>query len=361
MKTLPEHFPGIHEWLHKHPRRTAVLATIGLLLAATLICVAAFYRAPVKTATQGSQGVTKTPVKNQPAYYSPLDGSKMNNQADSTLPVTAIMIENSPDARPQSGLKQAQVVYEAIAEGGITRFMALYQQNKPGLVGPVRSLRPYYIDWAAPYQAAIGHFGGSQNALEQVASNELRNLDFMAVGGSWRVNDRAAPHNVYTNFKNIDALQDSLGYKQSTFTSFARQDGAATKQPTATSVNIFFGSATYNTHYDYVASNNTYIRAVGGSAHADREDGQLTPSVVVAIKVDMGKVLEDGWRENIATSGIGSAVVFQNGTATECTWRKNSRFEPMQLIDANGDQIKLVRGQTWIAAIPSSNGSITWE
>src|SRR5690606_9454884 len=79
-------------------------------------------------------------------YYSPLTGELVANESDQTAPVTAVMIENSPDARPQSGLKDAGVVYEAIAEGGITRFLAIYQNKKPELIGPVRSLRMYYVD-----------------------------------------------------------------------------------------------------------------------------------------------------------------------------------------------------------------------
>ena len=107
------------------------------------------------------------------------------------------MIENSPDARPQSGLKAAGVVYEAIAEGGITRFMALYQTSKPELIGPVRSLRMYYLDWFAPYSASIAHVGGSLNALTEARSGKYRDLDqFFNSQTYWRASDRYAPHNV---------------------------------------------------------------------------------------------------------------------------------------------------------------------
>ena len=103
-------------------------------------------------------------------YYSPLTGLKVADQAATTKPVTAVMLENSPSARPQSGVKQAEVVYEAIAEAGITRFLALYQQNKPTMIGPVRSLRPYYIDWLAPYQPSVAPSSQSGSCASSMAN-----------------------------------------------------------------------------------------------------------------------------------------------------------------------------------------------
>ena len=105
--------------------------------------------------------------------------------ANLSKPVTAIMIENSPDARPHSGLKQAEVVYEAIAEGGITRFLTLFQQHKPQLIGPVRSLRMYYVDWLAPYQASVAHVGGSHASLQEIRNGKYRDIDQFFNGSSY--------------------------------------------------------------------------------------------------------------------------------------------------------------------------------
>jgi hypothetical protein len=146
--------------------------------------------------------------KPDPVYYSTLTGKKVKDEAMTTWPTAAIMIENSPDARPQSGLKQAGVVYEAIAEGGITRFLALYQEDKPTLIGPVRSLRPYFVDWLTPYNASVVHVGGSSAALKRIRNGEYRDIDqFFNASTYWRSTDRYAPHNVYTNFNRIDALK----------------------------------------------------------------------------------------------------------------------------------------------------------
>ncbi len=297
-------------------------------------------------------------------YYSPLTGLKVTDQAATTKPVTAVMLENSPSARPQSGVKQAEVVYEAIAEAGITRFLALYQQNKPTMIGPVRSLRPYYIDWLAPYQPSVAHVGGSLHALQEIRNGTYRDIDqFFHERSYWRATDRRAPHNVYTSAERLDDLNSSKGYKQSTVkTALARADGKPANPAAATVAVINFGrSARYNTRYQYDASTNTYQRSIGGEASLDREEGQIAPSVVVALTVQQTTVQEDGIRENIITTGQGKATIFQNGSVVEGIWRKADRTSPLELRDANGKAIALTRGQTWIAAVPGGAGSVSWQ
>jgi hypothetical protein len=219
----------------------------------------------------------------------------------------------------------------------------------------------YYVDWLAPYQASVAHVGGSAAALTEVRNGTYRDIDqFFNAGTYWRASDRYAPHNVYTSFEKIDALNQSKGYTESSFTSFPRVDGKPAGVPNATTIAMNFSSPSYNTQYTYDAASNTYLRSIGGAPSEDREKGRITPSVVVALKVDMTRVLEDGYRESIQTTGSGTAYVFQNGVVTEATWRKNDRMSPLELIDASGAPISLVRGQTWIGAIPNGSGSISW-
>lgn len=354
--------PRFHSWVHTHRTRTYAFVGLGLIVSASLIAGVAWYRTPVKvTAPPIVVTAPKKKPTPPPVYYSPLTGVKVADEAATKQAVTAIMIENSPSARPQSGVKDAGVVYEAIAEGGITRFLTLHQEDKPQLVGPVRSVRMYYVDWLAPYQASVAHVGGSAAALAEVRNGNYRDIDQFFNGAYyWRATDRYAPHNVYTSFEKLDALNAAKGYKESKFSSFPRIDGKPASTFTATSIALNFSSALYNTHYDYDSSTNTYLRSVGGAPSEDREKGRITPSVVVAIKVNMTNVLEDGYRENIQTTGAGQAYIFQNGTVTECTWRKNDRQSPLELIDAAGKPIPLVRGQTWIGAIPNGSGSVSW-
>ena len=308
----------------------------------------------------------KTVVKPKPApvvkYYSPLTGVEVPNQVATTQPVTAIMIENSPDARPQSGLKQAGVVFEAIAEGGITRFLTLHQEDKPQLIGPVRSLRMYYVDWLAPFNASVAHVGGSKAALDEVRNGNYRDIDqFFNAGSYWRATDRYAPHNVYTSFERLDALNAAKGYATSSFTGFPRADGKAATAPNASSVTINISSPLYNSTYAYDPATNLYNRSLAGVPHMDREAGQITPSVVIALKVNEVTVMEDGYRQSITTTGSGEAVIFQNGVATAATWAKASRGEQLTFTDAAGKPIQLYRGQTWISAVPNGHGSVSWQ
>lgn len=349
-------------WIKRH--RIWSIVIVGLILIGIGTGVTAYillHGTPKKITPVTVKKVE--PPKPAPVYYSLMTGVKVASPAEQTAPVTGVMIENSPDARPQSGLKQADVVYEAIAEGGITRFMALYQQGAPGTIGPVRSVRLYDLDWLAPYQGSLAHVGGSAEALQTIRSGSpWRDLDQFFNSGSYsRVSDRYAPHNVYTSMDRLRALESAKGFTSSTFTSFPRTDGTPTDKPSVASVAINFSSALYNTTYTYSPGCNCYPRSQAGEPHLDREDGQIQPSVVVALHVDETTIMQDGSRQKITTVGSGKADIFQNGTVIEGTWKKDSREAPMQLLDTAGQPINLARGQTWIAAVPNDGGSVSWQ
>jgi len=349
----------LKNWIKTHRTRTILISGIVLIAIAGGVTYAILsQKAPEINVTRSTPKPKPKPI----VYYSPLTGEKVADEAATKQAVTAIMIENSPDARPQSGLKQAGVVYEAIAEGGITRFLTLHQQDKPQIIGPVRSLRMYYVDWLAAYNASVAHVGGSAAALAEVRKGGYRDIDQFFNGAYyWRAADRYAPHNVYTSFAKLDALNQAKGYTSSVFTGFTRQDGVPSKTPNATNIAINFSGPAYNTTYAYNPAANNYIRNVGGAPHVDREDGQIAPSVVVAMKINMNTVFQDGYREDIQTVGDGPATIFQNGTAQDVTWHKGNRSAPINFTDANNKDVPLVRGQTWIAAIPNSGGSVSWR
>lgn len=346
-------------WIAMHRPVALVIFGVMLIVPAAIIAYALIHQPlpPLDTTP-----IAVTP-REKPKYYSLLDGTAVSDENSLKAPVTAVLIENLyPAARPQSGLKEAQVVYEAIAEGGITRFLSLYQQNKPQMVGPVRSLRMYYLDWAAPYQASIVHVGGSLFSLREIQNGQYRNIDIENHNGaSWRARERAAPHNVYTKFESLDTLNKNLNFTTSEFTSFPRTDGHLSDNQNATSIDVAISSPAYNSHYDYDSANNTYKRSQGGQPHLDREQGQITPSVVITLQVKMSLIMEDGWRQDIATTGTGEAQVFQNGTVTTAVWSKADRLSPLKITDQNGKDIELNRGQTWIAAVPTSAGGVTWR
>lgn len=345
---------SIPAWIKRHQ------LTIAIILGAIIIA-SIFIGALSMIKPQEYTPVTVKPKPKPVKHYSSLTGKEVGDEAATKQPVTAVMIENSPDARPQSGLKQAGVVYESVAEGGITRFIALYQQEKPELIGPVRSLRIYYLDWAAPYQASIAHVGGSGNALQEVQNGSYRDIDQSFNAGSyWRASDRYAPHNMYTSSAKLDELNAAKGYKESTFTSFSRADGKPAEELNASSVTVNFSSNLFNTSYSYNKDSNSYDRSLAGAPHNDREGGHISPDVVVVIKVTaQSRGGADGY-EDIVTTGSGQAYVFQNGTATEVTWSKDGRTEPLKLTSADGKPFTLNRGQTWVAAI-TDRGSVSWQ
>jgi len=274
--------------------------------------------------------------------------------------VTAIMIENSVDARPQSGLLEAGVVHEAIAEGGITRFVALFQEAQPTYIGPVRSARPYYIDWILPYSPTYAHAGGSPEALQMIKNLGMRDMDHGPYGNYYqRVSNRFAPHNLYTSMANLDAIRAKNNWGAPAFTGFARKAEAPVATRTATAIDMRISSVLFNVHYDYDAASNSYLRSEGGKPHIDEKSGkQLQPKVVIALVVPYS-IHPDGVHSKYQTIGSGQAVVFQDGTMQEATWTKTSQNSMITFTDAGGRALALNPGQTWITAI-GERGMLTF-
>ena len=274
-------------------------------------------------------------------------------------PVTAVMIENSLDARPQSGLDQAGVVFEALAEGGVTRFMALFQDTQPDYIGPVRSARPYYIQWLLGFDAAYAHVGGSPDALQDIKDWNVKDLNqFYNAGAYQRISSRYAPHNVYTSIAQLNQIEAAKGYGKSIYTGFTRKKEAPSKTPTATSIDLTFSGYYYNAHFDYDATTNTYKRSESGAAHMElHKDGtqvQIAPKVVVAMVVPEhnGALDSSGaYYADYAAIGSGTITVFQDGVAQTGTWIKASLAAPLVFADANGKPFALDPGQVWISAI----------
>jgi len=346
----------------QHKKLVIILSiTVGLLLIGGGVAAYILTR-PAPEPEPVAKVVAPEPEPEPVHYYSTLTGAEVANETVTTQPVTGIMIENSPDARPQSGLKNSGVVFEAIAEGGITRFLALYQEQKPQLIGPVRSVRLYYVNWVAAFNASVAHIGGSAAALKEVRNGNYRDIDqFFNAKYYWRATDRYAPHNVYTSFEKLDALNQAKGYTTSSFTGFSRKDSTAATAPTATSIDVKISGPLFNSHYDYDATTNTYNRSQAGAAHIDREDGQISPRVVIIMKVNETTVLEDGYRQNIQAIGSGTAYIFQDGTVQQVTWRKPSATQQITFTDDAGADVALARGQTWITAVPNGSGGVTWR
>jgi hypothetical protein len=282
-------------------------------------------------------------------YYSPLTGIEVTEN-ESRRPVTAIMIENLAGknaARPQSGLYEAGIVYEAVAEAGITRFLALYQEARPEKVGPVRSVRMHFLEWATPYNATIVHAGGAADALEAIRRGRYRDLSESKTY-MYRTKDRIAPHNLYTSFNLLDEFNASKGYTSSEFTGFSRKPESPSAEVPAGKIEISMSTAGYKVDYTYDVATNSYLRSVGGEAHLDAERGQIKPKVVVVINLKETTRTGTKWT-NFVTTGSGDAYVFQDGEAVIGSWQRDRTTDGIRFFDKDGKEILLNAGGVWIS------------
>jgi len=352
-------------WKLRMPRtRKEWIITIAVAVAIIAGLIAAYFiwfkpdPAPVIKATK----TINKPVEKPTPITSTLTGLPISDASVNDRPVTAVMIENSPDARPQSGIDQAGVVFEAQAEGGITRFLTLFQDSEPGYIGPVRSVRPYYIQWLMGFDAAVAHVGGSGEALQNLKDWGAKDLDqFHNPAPYHRISSRYAPHNMYTSIAGLRDLEAKKGFGKANYTGFARKAEAKSATPNATSIDFAISGALYNAHFDYNAETNSYSRSEGGKPHMVVDEAgaqkQLAPKVVVGLIMPKGN---NGIYSTYNTIGSGQAFVFQDGVVTIGTWHKADNKTNFTFTDANGAELKLNPGQTWLTALGSAN-SVTYK
>ncbi|HET7301702.1 MAG TPA: DUF3048 domain-containing protein [Candidatus Saccharimonadales bacterium] len=327
-----------------------IIALVGLSLGVYAIFFKKEAKAPASiTKKPSTHKTTSEPLKSE------LMGIDITDPSINDRPVTAIMIENSPTARPQSGINYAGVVFEAIAEGGITRFLTLYQEGEPDYIGPVRSVRPYYIQWLLGFDAPVAHVGGSGDALRLLKEWHAKDLDqFYNSSAYHRISSRAAPHNMYTSIASLRDAESKKGYTTSDFTPIKRKTESPSKTPNATSITVTISSAPYNSHYDYDAASNAYKRSEGGAAHMVVDQAgkqtQLSPKVVVVLAMPKGK--NDIYTTYQAVGG-GDALIFQDGIATRATWHKDTNTAQITFTDEAGNALALNPGQTWFTAAGS--------
>lgn len=340
-------------------------------------------------------------------YYSKLSGEEITDEKLNNLPIFCMQIPNGMDgARPQVGLAAAPIVFEAIAEGGITRFAAIFQGYNSNMIGPIRSLRTYYLEWDTPLDCTIVHAGGAADALAAVKAGGYRDLT-ESTTYMWR--DRStyrAPNNLFTSSELLNKFNTDHGYGASNFTAISRatpeqatearnaaaeaakpqtttdEDGNEISKPgtpLVTDISLKFGNnmRNFDLKYTYDAPTNTYKRfyasgtphtaylcpsGISAKPNPARECGdvrQLNPNVVVALMVNQSTAA-DGKHQNIQTTGTGEAYIFQNGTAVKATWSKPDKSTQLKFTDTNGEEIPLNPGQAWITALPKSRGSVTY-
>ena len=327
--------------------------------------------------------------------YSHLTGLELASEADVTAPTYCVQTPNGMDgARPQSGMNEAGVVFEAIAEAGITRFAAIYQNPSAAVIGPIRSLRLYYLQWDTPFDCTIVHAGGADDALAAVRVGGYKDLTenytYMYRGGY----SSRLWNNLFITSANLAQMNTDRSYGGSDVHGFKRMkpadalkarvdDTVAEKlvitkpstvnlsemKPMVQDINIHFGGLpNFNVVYNYNAETNTYNRSYeSGAAHeiyscpaenlggVNPEDNcnlvQLSPSVVVAMIVEEHKA-SDNYHEDITAIGSGTAYIFQNGVVTVGTWTKSTVEDQIKFHDEKGTEVALIPGQTFVEAVP---------
>lgn len=291
-----------------------------------------------------------------------IDGVETAEGNENIYP-TAVMIENLITVRPQSGLQNAGIIYEALAEGGITRFMAIYADNSAPIneIGPVRSARPYFVDWAEEYKAVYAHAGGSPQALSQLAeSKDIININ--QIGGDqvyfWRSTDVSAPHNLFTSSALIDlAHRDKDVAKKGDYEGWKFKDEEtplASRPKEPIELAIEFSSYSYNVRYTYDSDTNTYLRFQGDEAHTDKNtDKQLAAKNILVQMVQTELLDTASGRLGITTTGSGTAHIFTAGKKITGTWKKDEGSSRTLFYDEKGKEVELEPGQIWIEAVPT--------
>lgn len=273
----------------------------------------------------------------------------------------AVMIENHPDARPQSGLDFADVVLEAPAEGGISRFIAFFITHDVSVVGPVRSAREYFVQWAKEFNPLYFHAGGSPGAAALADRIGLTRTNALWDGRAfYRTTDRYAPHNLYTSTGALLRAERSKGRgtKSGTWGGLRfKKPGTFLGPRRASYMNIHFNSY-YYAEWRWAPSAGVYRRWMQGEPAIERNTGrQITATAVIVRIHDIHRIPGDEKaREDIQVFGSGRAYIFQDGRVTRATWRKEDNNSPTMYYDSRGRQLAVNKGGVWIQAIPQYGG-----
>jgi len=297
-----------------------------------------------------------------------------------------IMVENHLDARPQSGLSSADVVYEAVAEGGITRFLAIFYCKDSSYVGPVRSARVYFIDALSEYgqYPLYGHVGGANTdgpadalgAINKLKWNLYNDLNQFAVPFPYywrdyeRLPGRITEHTVYSATQKLWQYAkekrelsdvDADGERWDTdFVSwkFKKDDPIKTTPLHIISFDFWNDKTDYSVTWEYVTATNTFKRAHGAQPHIDKNTNNQIESHTVVIVFAQESSVHDGYPGGhmlYKTIGQGKAIVFQDGRAIQAQWEKSDAFQRMQFTDSAGKTISFNRGQIFVEIVPKGN------
>lgn len=306
-----------------------------------------------KRVPRSAEVAVETPAP-PPAYRRAADGAPL--EAPDAGPYFAVAIDNHVDARPLAGLSKAALVIEAPVEGGITRFLAFYPAGADvKRIGPVRSARPYLLDWASEFDALFVHVGGSPEALDLLKKWRDRDLNEFYEGKYfWRDTARQAPHSTYTS---TDLLAKAATVK---FAAAARPPAAwkFKAEPEAgelpdqvADLVIPYSTLAYQATWKYDPIRNDYRRQASGSWQRD-EDNEPIRAKNIVVQYAKVRVLDEIGRRRIETTGVGRALIARDGQVVEGAWKRPDSLERLRFYDAAGAEIEFNPGPTWIEVVP---------
>lgn len=351
-------------WWHMLKTKRGLVGALGALLILSAGGLYWYIQAQPSSPIAKYIPIIPTPTPEVPSIPNPLNGvlyTKAEAEQHANKRPMAVMVENHTEARPQSGLAEAEVVYEAMAEGGITRFMALYLHNNPGKITPVRSARLHFVDWAAEYDAIYAHWGGSTEALEFLRSNSRpKDLDeFRYASAFYRdySSGRSLEHTGATSMESLRKAAQSQGWEEeASFDSWSFKDETGVDlRPEGQEISLgFLGTFGYAAQFTYQPESNSYLRATGGQPHLDANGQQLAPKTIILLMQSATNYADAGGHAavRVQTTGSGDAVVIQDGGSIQGTWRKDNRNGRTTLTDTNGQAMQLNRGQIWVISVP---------
>ena len=358
---------GVQKKQGKHENKIALLLLIGVLLAVWIVFGIVWRLATRVPAPEISSSVAVIEGSKQVTRRL-LDGVAVASSIEIAPSIVAVIVDHNHDSYPISGIDKASVVYEAPAEGGITRLLALFPADvKVDEVGPVRSARPYFIDWAAEYGAVFVHVGGSPAAIAELQGrNDIINLDQYYVDKySWRDLRRFAPHNTYTSSELWrEALADhEMTTSSMFFTPWKFEDkideGVWGLNQKSKIRNLKLKQSVIripSTHDAYttqwVFRDGVYTRLFGNGEYHMRGGSTVHADTIIVQQTET-KVLDAEGRLDLQTTGQGSAWFFRDGMTRSGMWKRNKKTKRTLWYDATGQEIKLKPGKIWIHVVPA--------
>lgn len=303
------------------------------------------------TACQSDSSPVTKPKKLE-SLMSPITGTPV--EEEESKPVIMAMINNHPSARPQSGLQSADVVVEILAEGEITRFAAFYYNHLNGVIGPIRSVRDYYLDLADGTEAVVAHAGGSPSALNRIREEQKPSIDGVHQDENhfFRVDFRKPPHNLYAKLEELSQVAKKRDYPDySGDPAYQFSGEAVTSQGNAAGEVRLIYHKLYEAGYRYDHANQQYVRYTEGEQQIDRETGKPVTMQNVIVVFAGHKVIDYVGHRDVDITGRGKGYLLQQGKAVPIEWRyRDGWIIPYH----NGKECTLLPGKTWVNVLPET-------